>query len=97
MNRGSVQIDCLTSGPKFHYFGYYDKFQDNASGTLALAMETDFMDRPPRADDVAGICVIDLEHGNKLERIAETPAFCWQQAAMLQWHPADPDRLKDRQ
>jgi hypothetical protein len=85
-------IERLTSGPRSHYFGYYDKFQDNASGTLALSMEMEFMDRAPRAEDVAGIGVIDLAHGNKLERVAETQAFCWQQACMLQWFPGEPER-----
>lgn len=92
MRAGVLGVERLTDGPAYHCFGYYDKFQDNASGRLALAMETDFMDRPPRAEDVAGICVVDIAGGRRMERIAETQAFCWQQAAMLQWHPADPER-----
>jgi hypothetical protein len=48
-------------------------------------METDFMDRMPTGDDTAGICMIDLEDNNRLIHLAETKAFCWQQASMLQW------------
>jgi len=82
----------LTSGPKHHFFGYYDKFQVNATGTKMLTMEVDFMDRPPAAPDAARIGVIDLAAGNRLEIVAETHAWCWQQSCMLQWFPGDAAR-----
>lgn len=81
----------ITSGPAFHFFGYYDKFQIDKSGTKMLTMEVDFMDRMPTPDDTARIGVIDLTSNNALELVAETQAWCWQQSCMLQWYPGDPE------
>ncbi|MDD5599199.1 MAG: hypothetical protein PHV82_14730, partial [Victivallaceae bacterium] len=81
------QAFVISDHSRFHFFGYYDKFQDNASGRLLLALETDFMDRMPTSKDTAGICLIDAATG-KTERIAETSSWCWQQGCMLQWLPS---------
>jgi hypothetical protein len=86
-----LEAQAITRGPKYHFFGYYDKFQTSANDKLALTLEVDFMDRAPTAKDTAGICVIDLASG-KSERIAETQAWCWQQSCMLQWLPSAPMR-----
>ena len=40
----------VTSGPKFHWFGYYDKFQFDITGRYALGMEVDFEHRAPNED-----------------------------------------------
>jgi hypothetical protein len=80
-----LPVRRVTNGPKFHFFGYFDKFPWDVTGRYLLCLETDFMDRQPTADDRAGICVIDLADGDRLTRLAETRAFCWQQASMLQW------------
>jgi len=58
-----------------------------------LAHEADFNDRAPTADDSVGIGVVNLAEGCRFERIATTLAWNWQQGAMLQWHPTDPERL----
>jgi len=83
---------AVTSGPKYHYFGYYDKFPWDASGRCLLGLETRFMDRPPTGDDRAVIGRIALQEGNRWEPIAETKAWNWQQGAMLHWLPTAPDR-----
>lgn len=83
---------ALTRGPKFHYFGYYDKFPYDATGRYLLAMETDFMDRPPEPDDAARIGIVDLEGDGEFEPVAETYAWNWQQSTHLQWMPTAPDR-----
>ena len=83
----------LTTGPRHHFFGYYDKSPWNESGRYILAHEVDFNDRPPTADDVATIGLIDLKNDNRFRPLAETHAWNWQQGAMLQWHPADPEHL----
>ncbi|WPJ96933.1 hypothetical protein SH580_04330 [Coraliomargarita algicola] len=80
-----VQPTALTGGGKHHFFGYYDKSCWDASSRWIVGMETDFMDRPPRADDVATIGLIDLHEGNAWKPIAETRAWNWQQGCMLQW------------
>jgi len=83
---------ALTAGPAQHFFGYYDKCPWNASGRYVLCHEvTDLADRPPTADDKAAIALIDVQGGCRFERLAETSAWCWQQGAMLQWHPAEPE------
>lgn len=83
----------VTSGPKHHFFGYYDKCPWNASGRLLLAHEVAFNDRPPSADDTVTLGVVRLDRGNVFEPLATSRAWNWQQGAMLQWHPVDPERL----
>ncbi len=58
-----------------------------------LGHEARFNDRAPTADDSIGIGIIDLNAGNRFERLTEGHAWNWQQGAMAQWHPSDPERL----
>jgi len=88
-----VEARPVTSGPRHHFFGYYEKTPWDAAGRYLLAMETTFVDRPPTADDVAVIGLIDTANGNEWQALAQTTAWNWQQGAMLQWLPAAPDRL----
>lgn len=83
----------LTRGPAHHFFGYYEKSPWNASGRLLLAHEASFNDRPPTADDPVTVGVVHLADGRRLQPLAQTMAWNWQQGSMLQWHPADPERL----
>ena len=39
-------IRQITQGPKFHWFGYYDKLQFDPSCRYVLGMEVDFEGRP---------------------------------------------------
>lgn len=82
----------LTTGPRFHWFGYYDKFPWDISGRYLLSLEVDFMDRVPVPGDVAGIGMIDLQDGNRWIPLAQTEAFNWQQGTHLQWLATAPDR-----
>ncbi|NLJ35359.1 MAG: hypothetical protein GX358_03850 [candidate division WS1 bacterium] len=82
----------LTRGPKHHYFGYYDKFPYDITGRYLLALETDFMDRPPTPDDAARIGIVDLEGDGNFEPLDETRAWNWQQGTHLQWLATAPDR-----
>ncbi|HBC88524.1 MAG TPA: hypothetical protein DCZ94_16375 [Lentisphaeria bacterium] len=90
MQKAEIEVRALTKGPHHHYFGYYDKFCWNKSQGLILAHRIDFTDRPLTKDDKAEIGVIEESTG-KFEKIAETRAWCWQQGAMLQWYPAEPE------
>lgn len=90
---GRDRLHAVTAGPGHHFFGYYDKSPWNASGTLLLAHEAAFNDRPPGADDSVTIGVVHVEDGNRFQPLAAARAWNWQQGAMLQWHPADPERL----
>src|SRR5690606_22806693 len=55
----------ITRGPKFHWFGYYDKFQFSPDNRFVLANEVDFEHRSPRADDVIRIGMVDTQDGDK--------------------------------
>jgi hypothetical protein len=83
----------VTRGPAHHFFGYYDKSPWNASGGLLLAHEAAFNDRPPAEGDAVTIGVVRLGDGKRFEPLATSRAWNWQQGAMLQWHPADPENL----
>ena len=77
----------VTAGPKFHWFGYYDKWQFDPSDRYALGMEVDFEGRSPLLEDEIALGLIDLEDGDRWSEIGRTQAWCWQQGCMLQWRP----------
>ncbi len=90
--RHYLEARALTKGPKFHYFGYYDKFPYDITGKYCLTLETDFMDRPPQPADVARIGMVEVEGDGTFQPLAETRAFNWQQGTHLQWMPQAADR-----
>ncbi|MBV7330117.1 hypothetical protein KFU94_18090 [Chloroflexi bacterium TSY] len=92
-------IRALTTGPKHHWFGYYDKLQFDPSGRYVLGMEVEFEHRSPQPEDVIKIGMIDLEDGDQWIELGDTRAWCWQQGCMLQWIPrSDRDIIwNDRQ
>lgn len=77
----------LTRGPKYHWFGYYDKLQIDPSGRYVLGMEVTFEDRSPAPDDVIKVGMIDLRDNDRWIELGETRAWNWQQGCMLQWRP----------
>lgn len=91
--KSHASVRAVTTGPRVHFFGYYDKFPWDLSGRNLLGLETTFMDRPPGPDDVAIVGMADLEEDNRWQPLAETRAWNWQQGAMLRWLPTAPDRL----
>jgi hypothetical protein len=91
--RAGDPLRPLTAGPLHHFFGYYDKSPWNACGSMLLGHESSFNDRAPSAEDVVGIGLIDPAAKANFERVAGSRAWNWQQGAMLQWHPADPQHL----
>lgn len=80
-------IRAVTRGPKFHFFGYYNKFQIDASGRYLLACEVDFEHRMPAADDAVRIGMVDLADGDRWIALTGSRAWSWQQGCMLQWRP----------
>jgi hypothetical protein len=80
-------VRAITHGPKFHWFGYYDKMEFDPSGRYVLGMQVDFQNRKPRADDVIQVGMIDLAAGDKWIPLGESRSWCWQQGCMLQWLP----------
>ena len=88
----------ITQG-KHHFFGYYGIDCWNSTSEYVVCLETDFHERPPGPDDVAGVGIVELATG-EYHRLAETGAFNLQQGSMLHWLPSEPDRkitYNDRQ
>lgn len=78
---------AISYGPNHHFFGYYDKSPWSVSGQYILALQTPFMNRPPREKDYATIGYFDLHNNNRWCPLDQTTAWNWQQGAMLQWLP----------
>lgn len=94
-------IRTLTSGPGFHWFGYYDKLQFDPSQRYVLGMQVGFEHRSPSADDVIQVGMIDLHDHDRWIDLGTSQAWCWQQGCMLQWLPNSTsviwnDRIDDR-
>ena len=89
----------ITRGPKFHWFGYYDKLEFDPTCRYVLSMEVDFEHRSPKPDDVIKVGMVDLKDGDKWIELGESRAWCWQQGCMLQWRPGSKSEIlwNDRQ
>ncbi len=77
----------ITRGPKFHWFGYYDKLEFDATNRYVLGQEVDFEHRQPTLKDEIRVGMVDLEDGDRWIELGSTKAWCWQQGCMLQWIP----------
>jgi len=80
-------VRAITKGPKFHWFGYYDKLQFDPTGRYVLGMEVDFEHRSPNPADEIRLGLIDTASGDRWREIGVTRAWNWQQGCMLQWIP----------
>jgi len=95
-------VRAITRGPKFHWFGYYDKLEFDPSGRYVLGMEVDFEHRAPKPTDVIKVGMVDLQDADRWIELGESRAWCWQKGCMLQWMPGSKteviwnDRLGDR-
>jgi len=87
-----VPARAATSGPKHHFFGYYDKFPWDQTGRYLLAQEIGFCDRQPTSGEELTIGMVDLKDKDKFIELDKTTAWCWQQGTMLQWLGSAPDR-----
>ena len=77
----------ITRGPRFHWFGYYDKLQFDPTGRRVLGMRVDFEHRSPKPDDEIRLGYVDLQDDDRWTEIGVTKAWNWQQGCMLQWLP----------
>lgn len=95
----AVPVRAITRGPKFHWFGYYDKLQFDPSSRYALGVEGSFEHRLPTAADSLRIGMVDLQDGDRWIDLAETRAWSWHQTCMLQWLPGSSSEIifNDRQ
>ncbi|MEZ6087641.1 MAG: hypothetical protein R3C05_06370 [Pirellulaceae bacterium] len=88
-----IPVRRITSGPKHHWFGYYDKLQFDPTNRYVLGMQVDFEHREPTADDTIGIGMVDLHDNDRWIELGESRAWCWQQGCMLQWLPGSGDEI----
>src|SRR5437667_58594 len=58
-------VRAITRGPKFHWFGYYDKLQFDPASRYALGMEGSFEHRMPAADDTVRLGMVDTADGDR--------------------------------
>lgn len=84
---------AITSGPKNHWFGYYDKFQVDPTGRYSLGCQVDFEGRSPHKDDALKIGSIDLENNYSWTTLGTSRAWGWQQSCMLQWIPGSNEEV----
>ena len=80
-----VPYRTITSGPKFHWFGYYDKREFDPTNQLVLANEVGFEGRSPNGDDTINVGYVDTANGDSWNQIGTSRAWGWQQGCMLQW------------
>ncbi len=90
-NEYGFDVVALTQGPRHHFFGYFDIQTCDSTGSYVLAMESDFDDHFPRADDTATIGMVEWET-KRFHPLTETRAWNPQQGCMLHWLPTAPDR-----
>jgi hypothetical protein len=93
LRANGVPVRAITRGPKFHWFGYYDKLQFDPTGRYVLSNEADFEGRSPRADDTIRVGVVDTQDGDRWRELGTTRAWNWQQGCMLQWLPGSKDEV----
>jgi hypothetical protein len=92
-NEPQIPIRPITKGPKYHWFGYYDKLQFDASSRYALGMEVGFQGRSPSGTDAVRIGMIDTEDGDRWTDLGQSIAWSWQQGCMLQWLPGSKSEI----
>jgi hypothetical protein len=100
-NLFAAPVRRLTSGPKFHWFGYYDKWQFDPGDRYVLGCEVNFEHRTPAPDDEIRIGMVDLQDQDRWIELGTSRAWNWQQGCMLQFVPGSAteviwnDRVRD--
>lgn len=88
-----ASVRQLTRGPKFHWFGYYDKLEFDPSGRYILANEVGFEHRSPRAEDEIRVGMVDTADNDRWIDLGSTKAWNWQQGCMLQFVPGSKNEV----
>ncbi len=94
-----VPVRAITKGPRFHWFGYYDKQQFDPTSRYALGCEGTFEHRLNNERDTLRIGLVDTADGDRWTDLGETRAWSWHQTCMLQWIPNSREEIiwNDRQ
>ena len=89
----NVPVRTITSGPKHHWFGYYDKREFDPSDKLVLSNQVSFEGRSPTIDDSIAVGYVDTADGDRWQELGQSNAWGWQQGCMLQWVGNDGKRV----
>jgi len=90
----ALDIDQITFDPQNHFFGYIGHVRTipwNESGRYIVALQTDFQDHMPAANDAADIILIDTQKDYAIRVVDKTRAWNPQQGTMLYWNPDAPE------
>lgn len=93
-------VRTITSGPKHHWFGYYDKQEFDPTNRFVLSNQVGFEHRTPRSDDSIEVGMIDTQgRRDAWIELGTSRAWGWQQGCMLQWRPGSNNEVvwNDRQ
>jgi len=71
----------------YHSHAYYDIPVFDSESKLIVGHKVTIKERQPTPDDTLEIGYINLEEGNKWQRVGSSTAWSWQQGAMSQWLP----------
>jgi len=74
-----IPVRPITTGPKFHWFGYYDKYQFDPANRYVLSNEIDFEHRSPRFDDLINVGMVDTKNRDTWYELGHTQTWNWQQ------------------
>lgn len=92
-SQARVPARAITRGPKFHWFGYYDKREFDPTNRYVLCNEVDFEHRTPTAADTIAVGMVDTQDGDEWIPLGKSDAWGWQQGCMLQWRPGMPSEV----
>jgi hypothetical protein len=90
---GGLPVRAITRGPRYHWFGYYDKLQFDPTDRYVLGMQVDFEMRSPGKEDVIKLGFVDLQENDAWSELGSSRSWGWQQGCMLQWIPGSPSRV----
>ncbi|MCC6125892.1 MAG: hypothetical protein IT426_13080 [Pirellulales bacterium] len=93
VNSALLKVRAVTRGPKFHWFGYYNKHQFDPTGRYLLAAEVDFEHRLPKPEEAVKIGMVDLADRDRWIELGRSRAWSWQQGCMLQWRPGSESEI----
>lgn len=88
-----VPTRAITKGPKFHWFGYYDKLEFDPTNRFVLSNQVDFEGRTPTPEDRIKVGMVDIENGDEWIELGKSDAWGWQQGCMLQWRPGSKNEV----
>ena len=83
----AVNVRAITKGPRFHWFGYYDKLQFDPVQPVCAGHGVDFEHRSPTPDDIIRVGVIDPRDDDHWTELGSTAPGAGSRAACCSGSP----------